>query len=230
MESENINYQSLSNQEIRYLSYSQLKGNWGTPVVAALVFSIIFIAISSVPIPGTTLGPFLDNPLYIYKLPILQTLLTGALSIGIITFHLNLARRRKVDLADIFVGFNQFVQSVIAGLLTAVIVMIGFALLIIPGIIASLGLSQTYYIMADNPGIKATDAMQQSWEMTKGHRGDLFMLGLSFFGWILLACIFTCGIGMLWVMPYMYLSFSHFYIKLKGDEDGQLDLEDHLVV
>ena len=31
-----------------------------------------------------------------------------------------------------------------------------------------------------------------------------------FFGWMLL-CILTCGIGFLWLMPYMTTSYARFY-------------------
>jgi len=224
-----INYQNISNQEIRDLSWSQLKGNWTNPVLAVLLYLVLISALGFIPIPGTTIGPFYDIPTAEFKLPILETLLGGAFGIGIAAFHLKIARRRKEDINDIFAGFKQFVQAVIASFLILLIVLIGYALLIVPGIIAWLGLSQTYFIMADSPGISATDAMRQSWSLTEGHRMDFFMLGLSFFGWILLALLFTCGIGLLWVIPYMYVSYSHFYIKIKGGEDGGFELEDHLI-
>lgn len=232
MESPSENKRNFSNTEIRELAYAQLKGNWATPVVVALIYIIAVNVLALVPIPGTTIYPsfFSDDPIWSqgFQLPILSTLLGGAFSIGLCLFHLNIARRKKADPTNIFAGFNQIFQAIIASVLTACIVLIGFALLIIPGVIAGLGLSQTYFIMADKPGTSATDAMQESWEMMKGYKGDLFALSLSFIGWMILACLFTCGIGMLWVMSYMYVSYAHFYMKLKGD-DGELQLEDHLL-
>ena len=129
---------------------------------------------------------------------------------------------------QIFDGFKQFIQAVVASILISIIVGIGILLLIIPGIIASLGLSQTYYIMAQNPGTKATEAMQQSWEMMKGYKDQLFMLGVSFFPWAFLA-LFTCGIGFLWLIPYMYVSYSNFHLQLTGGE-SEPGLEDHLIL
>jgi len=43
-----------------------------------------------------------------------------------------------------------------------------------------------------------------------GHRWKLFCLGLRFIGWILL-CLLTFGIGLLWLWPYMGVSYARFY-------------------
>jgi uncharacterized membrane protein len=232
MESLSENKRNFTNKEIRELAYAQLKGNWATPVVVALIYAIVVNVLGLIPIPGTTIYPsiFSDHPIWNQgiQIPILTTLLGGAFSIGLCLFHLNIARRQKAEPMDIFAGFNQLFQSIIAALLIGIIVLVGFVLLIVPGVIAGLGLSQTYFIMADKPGTSATDAMQESWDMMRGYKADLFALSLSFVGWTLLAIFFTCGIGMLWVMPYMYVSYGHFYMKLKG-EDGELPLEDHLL-
>jgi len=151
-----------------------------------------------------------DHPIWNQgiQIPILTTLLGGAFSIGFCLFHPNIARRQKAEPMDIFAGFNQLFQSIIAALLIGIIVLVGFVLLIVPGVIAGLGLSQTYFIMADKPGTSGTDAMQESWDMMRGYKADLFALSLSFVGWTLLAIFFTCGIGMLWVMPDNDMSSS----------------------
>ena len=46
--------------------------------------------------------------------------------------------------------------------------------------------------------------------MMKGHKFDLFWLILSFIGWGFL-CLFTFGIGYLWLTPYMETSVAAFY-------------------
>lgn len=72
------------------------------------------------------------------------------------------------QLEVIFDGFkpgDRFIQSLIAAILIGLAVFFGTLLLVIPGIIASVGLSMTFFIMADNPGIRATEAMRPSWAM-----------------------------------------------------------------
>ena len=53
-----------------------------------------------------------------------------------------------------------------------------------------------------------------------GYKAEIFMLGLSFFGWFLL-CILTLGIGFLWLIPYMNTSFALFYTKVLKAKSNQ---------
>jgi uncharacterized membrane protein len=50
--------------------------------------------------------------------------------------------------------------------------------------------------------------------MMKGPKWKLFCLDLSFIGWAIL-CVFTLGIGTLWLQPYIEASHSKFYEELK---------------
>ncbi len=51
--------------------------------------------------------------------------------------------------------------------------------------------------------------------MMDGHKADLFMLGLSFIGWMILV-ILTLGLLGLYVSPYITQTTSEFYLELKG--------------
>ena len=100
-----------------------------------------------------------------------------------------------------------------------------FLLFIIPGIIKAYAYAMTYYISYDNPELSAEECINRSMKMMYGHKLDLFLLDLSFIGWILLS-ILTLGVGMLWVTPYMYTSRAKFYEELKmqeqvGGEEGE---------
>ena len=91
-------------------------------------------------------------------------------------------------------------------------------LLIIPGIVKSYSYSMAFYIMNDHPEYTATQCLDESRRMMNGHKLDLFCLHLSFIGWIIVS-ILTCGIGVLWVDPYMQLSQANFYEELKKAEE-----------
>ena len=52
--------------------------------------------------------------------------------------------------------------------------------------------------------------------MMRGHKFDLFWLQLSFIGWFFL-CIFTAGIGFLWLCPYYQTAMAAFYEEVKSD-------------
>ena len=89
-------------------------------------------------------------------------------------------------------------------------------LLIIPGIIKAFSYAMTPYILEENPELSASEAIDRSRAMMKGHKFDLFWLLLSFIGWGIL-CIFTFGIGFLWLTPYMQTSIGAFYEDVKAD-------------
>ena len=72
----------------------------------------------------------------------------------------------------------------------------------------------TYYIISENDSIGPLEAITKSKEMMQDNKWRFFCLGLRFTGWGLL-CILTCGIGFLWLVPYMYVSFAQFYDNLK---------------
>lgn len=86
-------------------------------------------------------------------------------------------------------------------------------LFVIPGIIAAYRYSMATYIMAENPTITPTEAIERSKALMDGRKGDLFCLDLSFIGWALLT-VLTAGIGALWLTPYMAVSRAAFYRSL----------------
>lgn len=92
------------------------------------------------------------------------------------------------------------------------------ALIFLAGYIAStllalpLHYSYTYahMIMAEFPELSPTEALRNSRSLMQGRKWKLFCLDLSFIGWILLT-IPTCGIGMLFLLPYMHSARAAFY-------------------
>ncbi|MHA6482514.1 DUF975 family protein [Paenibacillus sp. strain BS8-2] len=89
-------------------------------------------------------------------------------------------------------------------------------LFIIPGIIKSYAYSQVPYILSDNPGINYRRAVQLSNQMTRGHKFRIFVLDLSFLGWILLG-ILALFVGVLFVMPYIYATKAELYLDLRQE-------------
>jgi uncharacterized membrane protein len=189
-----------------------LSGNWGIGVLGTFVYLIVAGASSMVPVAGSII-------------------LSGPLAIGFATFAMKLSREGDTDIEHIFSGFKQFGQSVVAYLLYIIAVLAGCILLIIPGIIIGLGLSQTFFIMADKPGISGVDALRESWDIMDGRKGEYFVFSLRFIGWSIL-CVFTLLIGFLWLIPYMQVSFAKFYDMAKTGrhpDDHDDDLSKHLL-
>jgi uncharacterized membrane protein len=73
------------------------------------------------------------------------------------------------------------------------------------------------YILAENPEMSPSDALAESKRMMHGNKWRLFCLELSFIGWGIL-CLCTCGIGFLWLSPYMFQAEAAMYHEISGRE------------
>lgn len=92
----------------------------------------------------------------------------------------------------------------------------GFTLLfIIPGIVRSYQLFYVPYLLAENPYMSYKRAKELSKAMTDGEKMEIFVLELSFIGWILLGYL-TCGIGLYFVMPYLYATLAELYAAARA--------------
>jgi uncharacterized membrane protein len=194
MSIENINLKD--NSELRSNAREQLGGNWGGAIISCVIFSIISSAASGAAGIGSLI-------------------LGGPLELGLATYFLQLKRQKKVQLEVLFQGFRNFEAALILYIARMIFTFLWSLLLIIPGIIAALKFSMAVYILHDNPELSGMDAINRSKEMMDGLKGKLFGLYLSFLGWAIL-CLFTFGIGYLWLFPYMKATEANFYEDLKN--------------
>jgi uncharacterized membrane protein len=171
-----------------------LRGKWLLAIGTMVVFELIMIAVQMIPKTGGIGG----------------VIIAGPMSVGLAIFALALSRGQEARLPQIFEGFQKFGVALGAYLLMGLFVFLWALLLIIPGIIAAYAYSQTFYIIAEEPGIGPLQAIRKSKEMMRGNKGKLFCLNLRFIGWALL-CLLTFGIGFLLLYPYMMISFAKFY-------------------
>ena len=95
-----------------------------------------------------------------------------------------------------------------------VILGIGAITLGIGAIIFGLAYAMVPFVIHDNPDIAAVDALRTSRQIMKGHKGKLFVLYLSFIGWVLLGII-TLGIAFFWIQPYTYATVAAFYEDIR---------------
>ncbi|MCH5241171.1 MAG: DUF975 family protein [Muribaculaceae bacterium] len=173
---------------------AQLEGKWVNVALGSLIYLAI-IAIAS----STSL---------------IELIVYGPLTFGYILYIACNVDTNVNNLNLLFKGFERFADTLVAGLLYSLAVGFGMVLLIVPGIIVSCGLSMTFYIMVDDPNISGIDALQQSWNMMRGRKWDYFCLQFRFIGWILLS-ILTCGIGFIFLQPYLVATSQNFYRKLR---------------
>ncbi len=79
----------------------------------------------------------------------------------------------------------------------------------------TLRLTMVPLILLENPYTTVPDAFIQSYNVMRGYTWQLFVLCLSFLGWIILGA-FTAGIGYLWLFPYMMMTTVNFYYDIKA--------------
>lgn len=168
------------------------------------------------------------------------TLFTNIFSAGYALFFLNMACRRSCDVSNLFYGykwqfskcmtisafftvidfvcmlpyqicFARFRQTQEIGWFIAAMLTVSAAIIIIT--LISLIYSQCYYLMLDFPDYSAKQLLNTSRRIMKGHKARLFYLQVSFFPLTLLALL-TCGIGMLWLSPYMQMTYTCFFLDL----------------
>ena len=176
-----------------------LDGKWGLAVGGCFLYMVVTAVVGAPDDIG----------------PALCFLISGPMMLGLSVFALALARKHGASIHQLFVGFNDFVRNFVAYLLMALFRVLWAILLIVPGIIAALSYSQTFFILAEDKTIGARDALRKSKAMMEGHKKELFFLGLNFLGWFVLS-ILTLGVGLLWFVPYIQVTMALFYDKISG--------------
>lgn len=190
---------NIENAVLMRQARESLAGKWGLAIGTFAVYILINMVVGSFKGAGA----------------IASLLVSGPLAVGLSLFALSISRNKEAKFEQIFEGFKKFKKALIAYVLVLVFVLLWSLLLVVPGIIAGLSYSQTFFILADDETISARDAIKKSKKMMYGYKWKFFCLGLRFIGWGLL-CILTLGIGFLWLLPYSQVSMAKFYDALKG--------------
>ena len=144
-------------------------------------------------------------------------LIVNPVDYGVSFAHLKAARGDKLEIKDMFEAFRNYWNAVLANLLVGIIVMIGFVLLIIPGIIFACKLAFTPYLVVDRK-MDVIGAVKESWRMTNGHAWKVFLIGLlaipiSFVGMLCLV------VGIIPAIMWIRLALASLYhsVSLSGE-------------
>lgn len=190
---------ATENTSLMKSARESLNGRWGLSIGTFLVYTLIMGSFGAM-----------------QKVGLVSLLVGGPMALGAAMFSLSISRGKEARLEQVFDGFRFFTNALITYLLMILYVFLWLLLLIIPGIIAALSYSMTFYILADNPTLKPQDVLLQSKQMMDGYKWKLFYLLLLFF-LLALLCILTLGIGFLWFIPYLNVTMAKFYDDIKND-------------
>lgn len=178
-------------------------GGWNEALTGFLVGSATFIILAGL------------------VMAVVYFVLGSVVGVGYSRFNLDLVDRQKEpEIGALFGYFKYWKTTAAASLLQGLYVFLWSLLFIIPGIVAGYSYAMTSYILAEHPELTASEAISQSKQMMSGNRFRLFCLQFSFIGWDLL-CLFTMGIGNLWLRPYKQAAETAFYREISGSSRFQ---------
>ncbi len=156
---------------------------------------------------------------WVYTL--LAILVVYPLVYGLCNLALDVFRGYNVGIEGLFQGFrSNYVHVTLTMLLSRIYIILWTLLLVIPGIVKTYSYAMMPYILKDHPEMCYDQAIDASMRMMQGYKVKLFLLDLSFIGWIFLSLI-TLGLGFIFLVPYMGVAHAAFYEDVKsrgGDE------------
>ena len=200
----------VSCTNMRRWGRQSLKGNWGTALLASILFSVLI----SIPLLSFK---FLFHSNILEDVSNLYTfLVTGPLNLGYVTFIISMFRKKAASPIEVFYGFEYFFKALGLMIVMNILVLLWSLLFIIPGIIASLRYGMAFFVLADNPDMKVLEVISESKRLMWGNKMKLFCLHLSFLGWVILALL-TAGVGVIFLMPYLTATKAGFYEVANGN-------------
>lgn len=186
-----------------------------------LLISII-IAVAQIPLGVMHIGEGISfSPLlaifYLFGLAYL-IFVFSVLEYGTNLVYLKAVREEKFDVKELFSGFDNYLNVILASLLTGAIIMAGMFFLIIPGIIFACKLAFVPYLVMDKK-LDPVEAVKQSWEMTKGHGWTIFFMGfVSIF--IVIAGLLLLIIGVFPAAMWISSAFASLYHAVDSEKNA----------
>lgn len=221
-----------SNRDLMADARAALAGNWGLAIGGVLVYLLVMVVLA-IPYLGSILSFIITGPLmlgwYLFFLMLArrQPGSVGMIFDGFKQFGTGFLAYLLMALLVFAWALPGIVVIIIMAVLSLkpllggqmpsvemmVILVPLLILALIPAIIAQFRYSMTYFVINDTPGIGPMEAIQRSSQIMRGNKWKLFCLQCRFIGWSFL-CLFTLGIGFLWLTPYMMTSQAAFYEEL----------------
>ena len=140
----------------------------------------------------------------------------GPISYGTKWVFLKAVRGERIEVRDMFVIFQKnYWNVVIAKIVVGVIVGLGIVMLLVPGIIFACRLAFVPYLVVDKE-MDVMDALRVSWDMTRGHGWQIFLMGFLAF-WVVIAGLICLFVGVFISAMWISSAFAAMYhsVELK---------------
>lgn len=144
-------------------------------------------------------------------------LILNPVKYGVYYAHLRAARNDRVKVSDMFEVIPSYIHAVLASILIWILVSIGLIFFIIPGIFLACKLAFTPYLIVDRR-MSFIDAMQESWEMTRGHMLQVFTVGLASIPVMVVGLLFLV-VGMIPAWILIQLAWATLYHAIECEDE-----------
>ena len=233
-----------SSAELKASAREHLLGHYGTVIgaflIVAAITSAVTLAVSLIvdinTIPGTVIyyaimflvsvltGLFSSGSAYLY----LKLICGRPVSVGDLFYGFQLCPDKAIIIQawiTLITYLSRLPQIILNCLILANITntdkilryMLPYALsMILSGVVSvmlSLFYAQTYFLLHDFPQYTAKELLQKSRRLMVHRKGRLFYLYVSFLPLMLLGLL-SCGLAMLWIIPYMAATEAEFFLDL----------------
>ncbi len=167
------------NYEIKKFVGEKVKGNGARIVGMTILYSLILGVISSV--VGLLTGLLVDsNDTLSSVLAIITTAISTPMVVGLYKYVINIAKDENASIEIIFSYYQYFGKLFLVGLIGTLAISIGFLLLIVPGVIATIIYMGILYMFALDPTISVKDVYDKVTNALRGYKGQAFSLLLSY--------------------------------------------------
>ena len=183
--------------------------NLGPMALIAVVVFAINIAFSAV-------GQGVDSNAAKIIIQLASFLVGMLITLGWMRVALEITRGVKPEVGDLFKasGYGVYILATILFYIGAVI---GFILLIVPGIIFVATFGFYGFVIAERgDGVGVTESLKRSAEVTRGHRWHLFGLAIVLF-LINIVGLLACGIGVIFTSGITLIAWAYTYRRLSTE-------------
>jgi hypothetical protein len=223
METENKELQKIPEYdfdiiEIIKVGFNSINGVKGTFIAAFAVYVVVAVVVQIIlgiffPSPPPPAEPnYLNQQIItILSYPVLMPLI-----VGIIMLAINYSRDEPIEFKSIFNYYHLTGKLAFAAILIYIMTILGFILLVLPGIYLSIAYIFTLPLIADK-GMDVWEAMELSRKTVTKHWFKVF--GLMFLLSILMGLgALAFGIGLIWAVPLMFVTLYGLLYPLIFDE------------
>lgn len=184
---------------IKGLAREKLRAYWGPSIGVLVLYTVLVAAIAAI------------------SLGLADIFLLPPLLIGLTMFYMSVWRNATPPFETLFAGFKRYTQSLVGILWMYLWTFLWSLLFVIPGIVKGYAYSMTPYLLADYPNLSPTLALKVSMAVTKGRKMEIFIMQLSFLGWMILSGLTFGILYIVYVGPYMETAMAGLYDTLMSD-------------